>query len=391
MSFGLTKDGVKIKKYPDLIESMENKAKQLYGEDVNLSERSPLGLFLKNIAWELKDLWQLGQDVYYSAYVDFAEGFSLDNTGKIITIERKPAQKANGTITIFGESKTNIPKGFKISTDMVVFETTISSVIGDNGKIEIPIVAIEPGENGNVPANTITKIVNPIPGVDSITNLEQTQGGREIEEDYEFRERYYRSLSKGGSSTREAVEAALLDMSNVVDAFVDENETNEYINDIPPHSLAPYVFGGNDEDIAKTILKAKAGGIRSYGLTEERIKDNKGVEHTIGFTRPSVKNIYVKLNIVKDSFYPGDDVVTRAVLNYVGGEDKDGVSYKGLKLGEKVVISKIMANVMCLKGTSDIEVEISLDGETYQPTNIEIEKNEIAKTDYNKVVINYVE
>ena len=55
-----------------------------------------------------------------------------------------------------------------------------------------------------------------------------------------------------------------------------------------------------------------------------------------------------------------------------------------------MVISKIMSSVMCLQGIKDIEVEVSLDGKTYQTTNLEIAKKEIAKTSYDKVVINYV-
>ena len=50
-----------------------------------------------------------------------------------------------------------------------------------------------------------------------------------------------------------------------------------------------------------------------------------------------------------------------------------------------------MSSVMCLQGIKDIEVEISLDDETYQSTNIEIAKREIAKSRYDKVVINHVE
>lgn len=390
--FGVTINGFKRKSYSDILNNLQARAREVFGDNINLSNTSFLGMWLQNEAWEIAELWELAEDVYYSAFIDYNEGTSQDNTGKYITISRKPAQKSKGVITIEGREGTRISRGFRVGNENldIVFETTESAIIGDTGTIDIPIISVNPGLNKNVPANTLIKMINPISGIDKVYNKDITIDGTDIETDKEFRERYYRSISRGGSSTRESVEAALLDMDNVTDAFVEENETMEYKEDIPPKSLAPYVFGGNDKDIAKVILNSKAGGIRSYGNTEVLVADSRGVEHIIGFTRPIVKDIYVKLNIVKDKGYLGDNVVTRAVLNYIGGEDTDGISYKGLKLGESVVISKLMSSVICLQGIKDIEVEISLDDITYQSSNIEIAKREIAKTKFDKVVINYV-
>jgi len=391
--FGVTVNGFKRKTYNDILNNLQARAREVFGNDINLSNTSFLGMWLQNEAWEIAELWELAEDVYYSAFIDYNEGTSQDNTGKYITISRKPAQRSKGVITVEGKEGTRISKGFRVGNEQldIIFETTENAVIENVGMLDIPIVSINPGLNQNVPASTLIKMVNPISGIDKVYNKDITVDGTDAETDKEFRERYYRSISKGGSSTRESVEAALLDMENVTDAFVEENETMEYIDDIPPKSLAPYVFGGEDEEIAKVILKSKAGGIRSYGLTEVLVTDSQGIEHTIGFTRPIVKDIYVRLNIARDKGYLGDDVVTRAVLNYIGGEDAEGISYKGLRLGEDVVMSKIMASVMCLQGVKDIGVEISLDNITYQSTNIEIAKKEIAKTKFDKVVIDYVE
>lgn len=391
-NFGITKDGFKRKSYNDILESLKIRARLAYGDNINLSSSSFLGMHLQNEAWEISSLWELAEDVYFSAYIDTSEYNSLDGVGKYIAVSRKSAQRSRGIITIGGDEGTRIPKGFRVGDEAleVIFETTKSEVIGDNGEVDIPIISINSGLDQNVPVNTLVKIVNPISVIDRVYNKDITTEGTDIESDKELRERYYRSTSRGGSSTRESVEAALLDMENVTDAFVEENVTMEYIDGIAPKSLGPYVFGGEDKDIAKVILLSKAGGIRSYGETEVLVEDSKGIEHTIGFTRPVVKDVYVKLSIEKDKGYLGDDVVIRAVINYIGGEDKDGIPYKGLKLNEDVVISRIMSSVMCLQGIKDIGVEISLDGESYQSSNIQVAKKEIAKTSYDKVVITHV-
>lgn len=390
--FGVTIDGFRRKSYNEILSDLQARAKEVYGENINLSNTSFLGMWLQNEAWEIAELWELAEDIYYSPFVDTSEGSSLDGVGKYITIARKPAQKSKGIITIEGKEGTTIPKGFRISDEKIekVFETIESRVISKDGMVDIPIISIHPGLNMNVGPHFLTKAVNPISGIEKIYNKSITIDGANIETDREFRDRYHRSASKGGSSIREAVEAALLDMDDVIDAFVDENDTMEYLDDIPPKCLAPYVFGSENEKIAKTILKSKAGGIRSYGVTEVIVADSKGVEHIIGFTRPTVKDIYIRLNITKDKGYSGDDVVIKAVLNCIGGEDIDGTSYKGLRLGENVIVSEILSSVKCLGGIYDISVEVSTDGIQYQSTNIEVAKKEIARTKYDKVVINYV-
>lgn len=390
--FGVTKDGFNRKGYVKIIEDMQGSAKELFGEDINLSERNPLGKALQNIAWEISGLWELAEDVYNSAFVDTSENTSLDGVGKYIASSRKSAQPSKGFITVKGDKDTRISKGFRVSTEKsgIVFETTKNKIIGETGSVDIPIISINTGVENNVPVNSITKIVNPIQGVTEVVNSQPTKDGLDVEKDKDFRERYYRSVSLGGSSTRESVEAALLDIPNVTDAFVEENETMDFIEDIPPKSLAPYVFGSTDEEIARVILLSKAGGIRSYGTTEVEIEDSKGMIQTIGFTRPTVKEIYINVIIERGIGYLGDNLIIKSILDYVGGKDADGIEYKGLKLGENVVISKLTSKVGCLEGIKDVNVEISIDNETFVSTNLEVDRKEIARTRFDKVVINYV-
>lgn len=378
--------------YRDILEELHRKARETYGNDIDLSNNSFLGMWLQNEAWELATMWELAEDVYFSPFIDYNEGLSQDGTGKYISITRKPATRSRGVITIDGEQGFIVPKGFRVADERLnkIFETTEAAEFITTGEIDVPIVSIGVGLDQNVPPNTLVKIVNPIDGLYEVYNRDATIDGAGIESDSEFRERYARSTSRGGSSTRVSVEATILDMVEVVDAYVIENDTMDPMGDIPPKSLAPYVFGGDDTEIAEVILSAKAGGIRSYGSTELTVQDSKGAEHVIGFTRPNVVDVYVKVNLVKDSGYPGDAVVTRAILNYIGGEDSDGLYYKGLRLREDVVIAKVSSSVMCLQGIKDLQVELSTDDSSYVQSNISIAQDEIAKTKHDKVVINYV-
>jgi len=395
--FGLTNKGFKRKRFADIIAGMESQAKNLFGPDVNLSAASPLGIFIRLIAWPLATLWSLAEDIYNSAFIDSAEDYNLDKVGKYIGISRLPAQKAflkiDGTpadVIISGQEGTFIPAGFLISTqDEVTFRTLENATIDGTGRAQPTIEAVEPGTSGNVAANTITVILNPISGVESVTNPDEVTGGRDEETNAEFRERYDKSISKGGSSTAESVEASLLELSGVRDALVEVNETMEDVDGIPPKSLAPTVFGGDNEEIAQAIFETKAGGIQSFGDIQVQVLDKRGNPHTIGFSRPTEIPIYVDIALTTNSNFPADGAtqIRTDVIKHIGGLDADGSEYDGLGQDEDVIYTKIIGIVHDTPGVDDVTVQIGTDQAALAAANVPIGTREVATTDYNKVVV----
>lgn len=388
--YGLTKFGFRRKLYPECVADRIKRARKVFGVNIDTSETSFLGKLIRNLSWDEAYLWELAEDVYNAPFVNSAEGTALDNVGMYLTITRRPATKSKTIVTIYGKDDVIIPKGFKVATKKgIIFETLEDATIS-GGSVDVYAESIGAGKNNNVSEETLTEILNPTLGVDKVINKEASVGGLNIETDNEFRERYKKSYSRVGGSTLPAITAALLDIDKVVDCEVRENVTMETIDGIPPKSVACFVYGGEDIDIAKTIYDNKAAGIQAFGSTIIDIKDNKDSIHHIGFTRAKVEDIYIKLKIKKDRDYRGDEAVKRAVINYIGGKDEDGIEYSGLKLGEDVIQSKVLGRVMCLGGVFDIEAFISKDGKNWQKTNIEIARASIAKTSPDKVVIEHV-
>lgn len=390
MKYGVTKKGFRRKTYQEILDEKIDLAKEEFGVNIDTSETSILGTLIRNSAWDEAEQWELAEEVYLSAFVNYSEGTSLDNVGDYIIVSRNPATKSKGIGIFKGSPGTVIPKNFKIKTENeIVFETTKERAIKENGEVEIPIESLNLGKEFNMNEGVINTVVNPIGGLDEVTNY-KTQGGRDMETDAEFRERYHRSYSRGGGATADAIRAALLDLDEVTDADVIENVTMETVNGIPPKSVHSIVHGGLDDVIASTILKSKAGGIQAFGKTYIDVNDDKGRTHKIGFTRAEKQDIYVRLKLLKGSDYKGDNVVKRAVINYIGGKDRDNIEYKGLGLGKDVIVSKIAGAVICLGGIEDISVEISKNNVNYQDKNIAIGEFEVAVTDMDKVVVEYV-
>ena len=387
--YGVTPYGFRRKLYAEALTERISRAKEVFGVNIDTSETSFLGKLIRNMAWDEAGLWERIEEVYFSAYVNSSEGTGLDNVGQYLTITRRPAVKSKGILTIKGMDGTKVPKGFRVATkDGVAFETVEDIVIA-NGQVDVGIVSVAAGKSNNVSENAITEIVNPGFGIHSIFNDRATEGGLNIETDKEFRARYKKSYSRGGGSTVPALTAALLDIDSVVDAEVVENVTMDTIDGIPPKSLACYVFGGSDEQIAEAIFQNKAAGIEAFGDRYVDQEDTKGRKHKIGFTRAKVDDVYVNLKLVKDENFKGEGAVKRAVLNYIGGIDEDGIEYAGLKLGKDVVLSKVIGAVMCLGGVADVAVELSKDGKSYNEATVEIPKNHIARTAPSKVMIRY--
>lgn len=388
--YGLTKYGFRRKLYPECVADRIKRARKVFGVNIDTSETSFLGKLIRNLSWDEAYLWELAEDVYNAPFVNSASGTALDNVGMYLTITRRPATKSKVILTIYGTNEVIIPKGFRVATkNNIIFETLEEAVI-KNGQANVIAQSIGSGKINNVSEQTITEILNPTFGIDKVTNKEKSEGGLDTETDNEFRERYKKSYSRVGGSTVPAITAALLDIDKVVDCEVRENVTMETIDGIPPKSVACFVYGGEDKDIAKTIYDNKAAGIQAFGDIVIDFTDEKGAVHHIGFTRAKVEEIFVKLKIKKDKDYKGDEAIKRAILNYIGGKDQDGIDYAGLKLGEDVIRSKVLGRVMCLGGVADIEAFISTDGENWKETNIEIARASIAKTSSEKVVIEYV-
>ncbi|MBK5244283.1 MAG: baseplate J/gp47 family protein [Eubacteriaceae bacterium] len=380
MNFGLNDNGFTRMRYIDILESMQMNAKGIFGSDVNLNTNSPLGMFLKVVAFGLARIWSLAETVYYSAFKDTATGFALDNTGQYIGIRRKPADYSTGIVTFNGTPGTIIPVNFVIACNDIQFWTLQPATIGGTGNIDVNIKCIELGTLGNVTAGTITTIVNPLTGVTSVTNALSFTGGEEVETDTDFRTRYDNSIAMGGSSTTASIEASLLTLDDVIDADVTENDTLTVVDGIPPKSISTFIYGGTDADISQAIFETKAGGIQAFGVTTTVVTDSKGNPHDIGFTRATEVETYINIVLTKDALlYPSDGDVTiqTAVIDYI----------MALGLGDDVTFTKIIGFCHKVTGVIDVVVTTSTDNITFSAANVSIDTKSVAKTDSAKVVI----
>lgn len=386
----LDKNGYKRKTYDELWDEIQDRTKQLYGEDTNVGEKSFIGILIRIMAWFLSLVWKDNEDVYYSSNLDDATGRNLDRILPRYGISRNFAENAIGIIQITGTPNYIVPSGFSLSTrNEIFFETTEDIILNSSGVGLGEIRAIESGQIGNVGANLITEIVNPNAEIESVTNPEKTTGGREAETDLEARARARTSGEGLGKATVPSIQSALLKLPGVRAATVIEN----YLDDpdqygTPMRSFQAFVLGGNDQEIGDTIFNTKAGGIRPYGTVEVTTNDIGGYEHKVYFSRATEVKIHLRVLITKNNAYPanGDNQVRTSLIKFIGGQDASGAVYSGLNMGYDVIESQLVRGVK-VDGIEDITIELSRDGNTYSEGNIAIDPQEVAQTDFNIIEV----
>lgn len=131
------------------------------------------------------------EQLYKAAFADTSWGEYLTLRAAEFGIDRKPAVKAIGALTITGTKGIIVPQGSVFSTDNnVYFTTDAACTIADNGTVDVKITAQIAGTSGNVGANTIDKVPMSIPGVSKVINKDATHDGFEEETDESLLKRY---------------------------------------------------------------------------------------------------------------------------------------------------------------------------------------------------------
>ena len=388
---GLDRNGFKRKTYDDLLTDLSNKARQLFGENINLTPRSFFGIIIRLFAWALDLIWQLAEKTYNSSFMSKAEGIQLDRKAWEFGISRLTEQNAQGTIEIRGNSGYVVEEGTLFETESgILFELTEDVTLNENGVGTGYIYCTEAGTKGNVAANTVVILSEPDENITSVTNPEPITGGRDRETDAEFVDRYQQTLPGLGSTNTDSVRGELLKLNGVRAAVVIENdESTPDEEGRPPHSISAYVLGGNPDEIAQAIFKKKAGGIKTHGTEEIQVLDMAGNPHTVRFSWVTEVPIEIQLTIKKNDSFPADGIqqIKTQIIKYIGGADADGTFYIGLNAGETVTVFKIIKQLDKIDGIDDAELLVGIKGETLGTENIPMGMTQVAQISHEDIEV----
>lgn len=244
--------------------------------------------------------------------------------------------------------------------------------------------------NGNLSqeANTITQIVTPVLGWDSVTNPLAASEGRLAETDEELRIRFRNTKLERSSNILDSLYSAILNLDGVEEVAIYENDTDVTdSNGVLPHSFLPVVLGGSSQIIAETIWENKPMGIRSQGSTVIAVTDSQGFLHDIGLERPAPVTIYVTMTLSMDpeadNPFPGDGAtqIQDAIISYAS--DNFGV-------GKDVIYSRLFTPINSVPGHQVDSLFIGTSPSPVGTSNIVIDFDEIASFESANIIVNIV-
>ena len=163
----LTENGYYRPTYNEILDTKIQVAKDLFGEDIDTSEQTALGKFIRIGAYDLSKAYEDIEYIYYSRFPNSASGVSLDRLCVFAGITRNPATLAEHIITVLGNADTQVNEIIVCGEDdTITFHNIEPFTIPEGGNIDIVVQCDTEGTAGNV--TEINEIVNPIAGVTSV-------------------------------------------------------------------------------------------------------------------------------------------------------------------------------------------------------------------------------
>lgn len=114
--YGLTPTGPNIKRLDVILDDLHSNLSKRWGVNTKQNPESLLNHLLTNFADAIAELWEFGEDVYYSQYPSSAEGASLDNAAQYGGSTRETAAKSYYPIHCTGLDGTVLAAGTMISS-----------------------------------------------------------------------------------------------------------------------------------------------------------------------------------------------------------------------------------------------------------------------------------
>lgn len=404
--FGVTDTGFKRKEFSTLVKEMEDRARQLFGVNVNLG-RTFEGFLIRLYAFALAAVWKTLEGSFFGLFPSSAVGILLERVLILAGAKRKPASRSLVLLSVAGTNDSTITGATDTTTgdlfqtgQNIQFEAIQSAVIA-NGVASFNARAITAGISGNVPADSIIQIVSPIAGVDTVNNDNTPFSlGQDKEGDIELRNRFFGGASGGGSS-QPGIEALLeQEVEGVTRATVIKNSTLIAKDGLQPKSVEAIVQGGLDQEVADAYFgllngSGHAAGIEPIGNTLVIVTDQKGNQFPIPITRATERQIFVSVNIVRLPKFLDEQVndIKTALVQHIGGDDTvDGITtaFGGLFAGDDVKRFRLVGALDDIPNIDDLELFFDFSGAPTNQENLPIAIREQARTITANIVVNFV-
>lgn len=262
----------------------------------------------------------------------YASGRYQDGIGRIYFLTRNPAQPTTTQVVCSGAAGVAIPINATIkASDGNLYACTQAGTIPVSGSITLPFACSVTGPIA-CPAQQFT-IYQTISGWDTATSSADGVLGNVVESRAAFETRRAFSVALNSIGSLPSVIGAVLNVPNVLDAYVTENATGSPVTTggvtLAAHSLYVCVAGGDPQAVATAIWSKKAPGCAYNGGTTVTVYDtNSGYvlpypSYSVSFQTASQTPVLFAVNLANSASVPANaaSLVQAAIIYAFSGAD----------------------------------------------------------------------
>ena len=277
--------GISVPVYSDVLDYLQEQYRAIYGQDIDLDADTQDGQWVAILAQAINDANMTIEQTYQAYSPTFAQGIGLSSVVKINGIRRHVASLSSVAVTAVGQAGTDISNTIVGDSLNLNSQWQLSSgvVIPPEGQVVATAVCLTTGAV-QADIGTITKILTPVPGWQTVTNTTAAISGQPIESDAALRRRQTYSVANPSQTVVVGIQGAIASVPGVIRTVVYENPTPVPDgNNIPAYSMAAIVEGGDINAVAQAIALRKTPGSPTYGTTSVMVFDSRGLPSRINF------------------------------------------------------------------------------------------------------------
>ena len=199
--------------------------------------------------------------------------------------------------------------------------------------------------------NTITNIVTSTLGVTTVNNPSTSSDliGTNEETDAQLRIRHDQSFNLASTGMSDAMESALRNLGDVLDAYVVENDTGGTVAGIPANSIWAIVRGGTSLEIAAAIYAKKSPGCGMTGALTQAIARPNGQSFTARWDGALSQPLYIKFSLI----WVGPQLLSAAQV------ETELASALVYKLGQNPSIGDVLKAMQVIAPTAIVTINAS--------------------------------
>lgn len=182
----------------EMISDYQKKYNELTGKDLVLRRADPEALKLYACSVQIYHMLLHNDMAGKMDLLKYAYGAFLDNLGALRGVSRNPASpakcKVRFTLSAKQKSVISIPEGTRISNgDALYFATDeLAEIPIGEMSVDVPCTCQTAGAEGNnIMAGALNILVDVLAYIESVSNIDATSGGSDIEDDESLADRIY--------------------------------------------------------------------------------------------------------------------------------------------------------------------------------------------------------